>query len=196
MLSQPVKMYPTLGIIIKKQDKGENDKIVTLLTKEYGKLDLIARGVRKNKSKLASHTELFSLSEIGFVLGKGKSVLVSACEINVFVCIKSNSEKLKTADCIADLVCKYILQDNGDENIFNLVNQAFSYMNEKEFSSLEMEYFLRYFEFKFLATLGYQPQEKDITFFFSPENKVINRKKLRDIRLILSRYFKNIFNEV
>ena len=69
----------TEGIILSRTDYGEADRILTLLTPDHGKLRLMAKGVRRVKSKLAGGIELFSVSTITFVKGRGDiSTLVSA----------------------------------------------------------------------------------------------------------------------
>jgi len=62
----------TQGIVLARTDYGEADRIVTMLTPDHGKLRLMARGVRKPKSKLAGGIELFSISDITFITGKGE----------------------------------------------------------------------------------------------------------------------------
>ncbi|HEX7368326.1 MAG TPA: DNA repair protein RecO [Candidatus Saccharimonadales bacterium] len=62
----------TRGIVLGRIDYGEADRILTLLTPDCGKLRLLARGVRKVKSKLAGGIELFSISTIAFVRGRGE----------------------------------------------------------------------------------------------------------------------------
>ena len=61
----------TRGIVLSRTDFGEADRILTLLTPDYGKLRLIAKGVRRVKSKLAGGIELFSVSDITFIQGRG-----------------------------------------------------------------------------------------------------------------------------
>ncbi len=183
-------MYLTCGIIIKKQDKGENDKLITLFTKDYGKITLIAKSVRKNKSKLSGHLNLFSFSEVGFVLGRGFKVLTSAIEVNSFSSVKNNPNKLKITDYISSLIFKYTQSEEKDEKIFNLILLAISYLDGKEFSELKLEYLSRYFEYRFLSILGYQPNEKEVVDFISL--RTTNRESLRKIKLVFLRYFESI----
>ena len=63
----------TSAIILKRVDYGEADRILTLLTPDHGKLSLMAKGVRKIKSKLAGGIELFSISTITFAEGRGSA---------------------------------------------------------------------------------------------------------------------------
>jgi len=66
-----MKQLVTPAIILSRTDYGEADRILTMLTPEYGKVTLIAKGVRRIKSKLAGGIELFSVSEITFIKGRG-----------------------------------------------------------------------------------------------------------------------------
>lgn len=69
----------TKAITLARTNYGEADRIITVLTPDYGKLRLIAKGVRRVKSKLAGGIELFSVSDITFIKGKKDiGTLVSA----------------------------------------------------------------------------------------------------------------------
>ncbi len=67
-----MKQIATEGIILSRTDYGEADRIITLLTPDHGKLRLMAKGVRRIKSKLAGGIELFSVSSITFIPGRGE----------------------------------------------------------------------------------------------------------------------------
>lgn len=61
----------TRAIVLGRTNFGEADRIVTFLTDDNGKIRVMAKGVRKEKSKLAGGIELFSISDIGFIKGRG-----------------------------------------------------------------------------------------------------------------------------
>jgi DNA repair protein RecO (recombination protein O) len=74
-----VKSLQTKAIVLSRTDYGEADRILTFLTPHEGKLRLMARGVRKAKSKVAGGIELFSTSDISFLRGRGEiGTLISA----------------------------------------------------------------------------------------------------------------------
>ena len=62
----------TRGIVLTRTNYGEADRIVTILTPDHGKQRLMAKGVRKLKSKLAAGLELFSVSDISYIPGRGE----------------------------------------------------------------------------------------------------------------------------
>lgn len=70
--------YQTTGIVIGRTNFGEADRIVRILTPEYGKLSAVAKGVRKIKSRLAGHLELFAESGLSLATGRNLDVVTSA----------------------------------------------------------------------------------------------------------------------
>lgn len=69
----------TRGIVLRRTNYAEADRILTFLTPDHGKVSAIAKGVRKTKSKLAGGIELFSVSDITYIPGRREiSTLISA----------------------------------------------------------------------------------------------------------------------
>lgn len=60
----------TKGIVLARTDFGEADRILTVITPDHGKIRVMAKGVRKVKSKLAGGIELFSVSTITYIPGR------------------------------------------------------------------------------------------------------------------------------
>lgn len=74
-----MKQIVTKGIVLKRTNFGEADRIITVLTNDQGKIRLVAKGVRRIKSKLAGGIELFSVNDITYMPGKGDlGTLISA----------------------------------------------------------------------------------------------------------------------
>lgn len=67
------------GVVLRRVDYGEADRILTVLTREHGKIGVIARAVRRPASRMASHTDLFARSAMQLARGRGElAVLVQA----------------------------------------------------------------------------------------------------------------------
>jgi DNA repair protein RecO (recombination protein O) len=98
-------------IIISRRNFSEYDRIITVLGKEYGKTLLMAKGVRKPKSKLAGSVELFSVVRVQYVSGKGSFyTLIGARLVEHLSAIVKDMdrtniayEQLKIIDKISDL---------------------------------------------------------------------------------------------
>jgi DNA repair protein RecO (recombination protein O) len=89
--------YRTLGIFLKKEDWAEADQLFTVYTKDFGKLEILGKAIRKISSKLRSGAEIFYLSEIEFIQGKTHKTLTDAILIEKFENLKNNLNKLKVA---------------------------------------------------------------------------------------------------
>jgi len=187
-------MYSTTSIVIAKQNKGENDQVITAFTKDYGKVNFLCRGIRKGSAKLTGHLELFNFVNIGFVLGKQYKVVTSAVEIENFSGLKKNNAKINSAQHIAGLIDSYTIYEAEDENIFHLTLGAFDYLNRREMTILESKFFLRYFEFKFLSLLGYEPEDKTILKAFADHKVSLSENDLDKMAEKFSKYFRNIYS--
>ncbi|MBI2593599.1 DNA repair protein RecO, partial [Candidatus Daviesbacteria bacterium] len=71
------------GIILKRTNFGEADRMLTVLTKNLGKITVIARGVRKITSRRAGNVELLNVVKLGLFKGKGYT-LTEAQSVQTF----------------------------------------------------------------------------------------------------------------
>lgn len=120
----------TTGIILARTDYGEADRIITLLTPDQGKLRLLAKGVRKVKSKLAGGIELFSVSNITFVRGRGEiGTLISTRLLKHYGHIINDLDRTMLGyDLIKQL--NKTTEDEPEPDYFHLLEQAFTALDE------------------------------------------------------------------
>jgi len=150
--------YRTQGFILKKEDLREADRIYTLFTKDFGKLELLARSVRKIKSKLRGGLELFWLSEIEFIQGKTYKTITDASLINNFKNLRKNLKRLKVAYKAADILNDSIKGEEPDEKIWNLLKFTFQKLNDPNLKSSYLPLIYYYFFWHLLSVLGYEPE--------------------------------------
>lgn len=149
--------YRTKGIIIKKEDRGEADQLLTIYTKDFGRLEILGKGIRKIKSKLRSGAEIFYLSEIEFIQGRGYKTLTDAILVKKFENLRKDLKKLALAYKIAEDLDNLVKGEEPDENIWQLLNECFIILNNwKIENSLKIIYY--YFLWNLLPFLGYQPE--------------------------------------
>lgn len=180
------------GVVIKKQDKGENDQLLTIFTKEYGKTVLLAKGVRKESAKLTGHLGLLNVSELIFIQGKHFKIITSAVERENFSVLKQDFQKVQSAKHIVNLANACVLEGEVDEDIFHLVVGALDYLNRKQMNAFELKMFLRYFEFKFLCLLGYEPEDKTILGAFRGAHEMLSDNELDEMANGFRRCFQSI----
>jgi len=70
--------YRTRGIILKEANRGEADRLFILYTKDFGKIEILGKGIRRINSKLRPGISFPSLSEIEFIQGKRYKTLTDA----------------------------------------------------------------------------------------------------------------------
>lgn len=143
--------YKTQGIILKKQDQGEANRIFKVFCKEYGKLTMFAVSERKITSKLRSGLELFSLSALSFVQGKNKKVLVEAVPLVQYLASLQDVSSLRSALHIAQLVEQHMAEQEKDEKVWDLLIRSFSEL--KKGTPPEKTY--QSFVPRFMALAGY-----------------------------------------
>jgi DNA repair protein RecO (recombination protein O) len=120
----------TTGIILSRTDYGEADRIITLLTPDAGKLRLMAKGVRRIKSKLAGGIELFSVSNITYIKGRGDiGTLVSTRLIKHYGHIIQDIERVQLGYELIKILNK-ITEDEPEEEYFTLLDQGFAALDE------------------------------------------------------------------
>ncbi|MCL2451797.1 DNA repair protein RecO [Candidatus Saccharibacteria bacterium] len=74
----------TKAIVLKRTNYGEADRILQVITPDHGRLSVIARSVRKEKSRLAGGIELFAICDIVVHLGKGDIATLTGSKMNKF----------------------------------------------------------------------------------------------------------------
>lgn len=102
-MSQP-RAYKTRGVVLRGRDLGEADRIVTLFTTELGKLDAVAKGVRKAKSHLAGRMEF--ANEIAATMHRGRNLDIIVTAELVTAYWESIVEPAKFA--CANVVCEIV----------------------------------------------------------------------------------------
>lgn len=148
-------MKPTItqGIVLARVNYQEADRILTVLTNDQGKLRLIAKGVRKVKSKLAGGVELFSISELSVIKGKGEiGTLVSSRLIKHFELIVKNLDRTMYAYEFLKLINK-ITEDNAEPEYYQLLCEVLSALN----TEANLELVKLWADMQLLSITGHSP---------------------------------------
>lgn len=120
----------TNGIVLSRIDYGEADRIITFLTDDAGKLTVIAKGVRRAKSKLAGAVELFSVSELVYVQGRGTmGTLVSARLIKHYGNIVKQVDRTMAGYELIKLLAKS-LEDAAENTYYSLLEHTLAALDD------------------------------------------------------------------
>ena len=141
--------HRTKALFLKKTNQGETNQVFTVYTKDFGKLKVTAKAIRKIKSKLKSGAEIFYYSEIEFIQGKTHKILTDADLIRKF---RKSLPQMQIAYKITRALDDLVKGEEEDKKIWNLAIETFERLEHNR----EIVYY--YFFWNLLTILGYQPE--------------------------------------
>ena len=149
-----MRQLQTTGIILGRTDYGEADRIITVLTPDQGKLRLMAKGVRRVKSKLAGGIELFSVSDLTFIRGRGDiGTLVSSRLRGHYASIVKDIDRVQLGYQLIKQLNK-ATEDEPEPAYFRLLEQGFAALDDP---SIDRELIRGWFELQLLRLAGHSP---------------------------------------
>lgn len=206
-----MKRIVTKGIVLTRTDYGEADRILTMLTPDHGKVRLIAKGVRKVKSKLAGGIELFSISQITFIAGRSeiKTLVSSRLQTYFDNIVKDINRTMLGYDFIK--VINRATEDGAEKDYFELLIDTLEGLNDPTLSAETLQL---WFNMRLLKLSGHtpnlytsideQPLEQDKYYEFDHEKMLfhvssdgkLNDNHIKLLRLVVRSNKPGILNKV
>ncbi|MBU1146336.1 DNA repair protein RecO [Patescibacteria group bacterium] len=147
------------GIILRKQDYRESDRLFVIYTDEFGKISAVAKGVRKIKSKMAGHLELFSVINLMVAPGKNYYQIAGADREKNFLNIKNDLGKTVLASFCLEVLDIFTKTDHPDLKIYELLVETLQIFDkEKNKDFLKVYSLSKFFVLKLLSLLGWTPE--------------------------------------
>ncbi len=154
-MSKPSRSLRTQAIILKRQDFGEADRLVTLLTRDVGKRDAIAKGARKPASTKTGHVELFTKADVLVHQGRELGILVQAEMVEPYLELREDLSLGAYASYCAELLDRFTeMEDDDSGNLFYLLDTTFARLCTADDPRLAV----RYYEMRLLDSLGFRPE--------------------------------------
>ncbi len=125
----------TEGIIVKRRNIGEADRIITLFTPRYGKMTIKAAGVRKITSKRGAHIELLNRVSVSLYKGSGMHVLTEAKMIDDFVGIKEDFFRIGRAYYICELIDSLCPENQENQSVYALLQKTLAHLDTQDSAS-------------------------------------------------------------
>ena len=148
------RTYRALGLTLRKRPIGEADVLSTLLTREHGKLEVVARGARRINGKLVGHFEPLTLLNVALARGRTLDTVAEAEDRSVFAAVKADYHLLSRALYVVELVDAFSALSEPDTELFDLTLQTLNVMESGAATDLH----LRYFEIRLLRLSGFMPE--------------------------------------
>jgi len=141
-------MIKTEAIVLKSANTGEVDRLLTIYSKELGK-------VKKIESKLRYSIEPFSYVQLILIEGRSFYILKDAVLIDQFLGVKRDLKKLVVAQKIREIIDQAIVGQEKDEDVWDLILRTFKKINQE---LIELSIVKEFFK-NLIVFLGYDPQE-------------------------------------
>ena len=140
------------GLVIRETDFGEADRFLTVLTAEYGKIEVLCRGIRRKKGRLSNAVSLFCYSE--FTLFSGKKYILSDAEIDTqFWGITGNIEQYALCCYFAELANLSPDSSDSAEELLLFLRALYALDRQKR----PVQTVKAAFELRFACIMGYMP---------------------------------------
>ncbi len=148
------RLYRTEGIVVRRRDQGEADRVLTLCTPS-GKTDVIAKGARKVRSRKAGHVELFTCSS--FVISRVNNSwdIVSQAEtVNPHERLRGELVRGAYARYAVELFDGFFAQEEGGPALYDLLRHTLRWLCEHD----DCELTARFHEQHLLGLAGFRPE--------------------------------------
>lgn len=148
------RLYRSEAVILRRQNLGEADRLVTLYTPEYGKIRTVAKGIRRPGSKKAGHLEPFTRSRLLLARGRELDIITQAETVANYAGLRQDLMRLGQAAYAAELLDRFGVEENDTQATYRLMTDTL----ERLESDPQPENALRYFQIRLLDLVGYRPE--------------------------------------
>ena len=150
------KEYRTTGINLKGMPLGENDRLLTILTKEHGLIRAVAAGARKHRSAMAGRSGLFVVNDLQVSVGRNMDRIKNAEVLQSFVGLGKTLAKLTAAQYLSELALMQALSSQPQEELFLVLVEHLNRIQEAENQNVLA--YLNHGIYHLLAIAGFAPQ--------------------------------------
>lgn len=144
----------TDGIILRRRDFGESDRILVLFTRNLGRISAIAKGSRKPSSKIAGHLELFMRSSFLVSRGRNLHLITQAEVLDSFDNLRSNLQGIGRGSYIIELVDAVTFEEGSNYNLYELLLTTLTALDSGDDPAI----ITHFFELHLLGLVGFQPE--------------------------------------
>lgn len=144
----------TDGLIIREQQTGEDDRLVTMLTRDYGIIRAFVRGAKRLKSKSQSATQLFAYGNYSIYRGRDAYSIDEAQPLEIFFDLRNDIESLALAQYFCELAGELApVEDKADE-FLRLILNALHMLTKNKRPHSQLKAII---ELRLMCLAGYMP---------------------------------------
>jgi len=153
-MSNRERSIRTEGIVLRRRDFGESDRILVIFTKKLGRISGIAKGARKPSSKISGHLELFS--RVSFLVSRGRNLqLITQAEtIESYDQLRADLSGIGQGSYLVELVDAVTMEEGSNVRLYELLTTTLKALDR----GLDRTVVIRFFELHLLGLTGFQPE--------------------------------------
>jgi len=141
------------GIVLRHRDWGEADRMLTLFTRELGKVQALAKGIRKPRSRKAGHLEPFSRATLLLARGRSFFILTQAEAVNLHTALREDLLLLGYSSYVVELLDRFTHDEEQQNHLYRLLAHTLARLNRGDDPHLLMHYY----EIRLLDFVGFRP---------------------------------------
>jgi DNA repair protein RecO (recombination protein O) len=143
------------AVVLRHNDYGEADRMLTLYTPQLGKVRAIAKGARKMASRKAGHIEPFTHVKLQLARGRDVLIVTQAETVDAYLSLRDDLVLTSHASYMLELLDRFTYVDETENSsIFRLLTESLSRLA----SNHDVWLVIRYYEMRLLDHLGFRPQ--------------------------------------
>lgn len=148
------RTFRSEAIILRRSDFGEADRLLTLYTHEFGKIQAIAKGARKPQSRKTGHVELFMRSKCFFARGRDLNILTQAELVEAYAALREDLIKATYASYAVELLDRFTVEEDKNMQLYDLLADTLKQLT----SDVDVLLVARFYELRLLSITGFQPR--------------------------------------
>ena len=145
------------ALVLRHSDWGEADRLLSLYTREAGKLRAVAKGARKLRSRKAGHLEPFTRVALMLARGHDLWIVTQAETLDAYLPLREDLVRTGYASYLVELVDRFSYEEGQNSGIYRLLVDTMERVtHEAEESAIQLA--VRYYEVRLLDLLGFRPE--------------------------------------
>ncbi|HET6819297.1 MAG TPA: DNA repair protein RecO [Candidatus Limnocylindria bacterium] len=151
------RLYKTEGIVLRSMDLGEADRVLTVLTPRLGKLRIIAKGIRRPRSRLGGGLEPFSDVHLVLAIGRTFDVVTQVALEDPHLGLRNDLHSTAAAWYLVELADRFCEGSADSHDAFVLLAQGLAALDAAP-EEVSRELIARWFELHLLDAMGFRPE--------------------------------------
>jgi DNA repair protein RecO (recombination protein O) len=142
------------AVVLRHNDWGEADRLLSLFTREHGKLRAIAKGVRKIHSRKAGHLEPFNRANLMLSRGQDLWIVTQAETVEAYLSLGQDLVRTGYASYVVELLERFTYEEGENRAIYHLLVETLGRVASQADAFLAV----RYYEVRLLDLVGFRPE--------------------------------------